>query len=168
MLFAKATLEFCCQMRLLPAIVVSNDWFAGLTAAYARYGAFGSTFDGTTFFHLVHNLEEGYEGKIYPDGRDLGYLHQLPRDLLIDPFAPGGAINASRCALMASHQWGTVSKSYRHDLLEVSPLKSILRRSTQPVAHSNGLRVAARLQQITKAAKNHDDAKLKVQQKYAT
>lgn len=63
-LFAKATLEFFCQERLLPAIVVTNDWFAGLTSAYARYGAFGSTFDGTTFFHLVHNLEEGYEVRL--------------------------------------------------------------------------------------------------------
>lgn len=68
---------------------------------------------------------------------------------------------------MASHQWGTVSKSYRHDLLEGSPLKAILRRCPMPFAHSNGLRVNARMAQLAKAAKNHDEAKLMVQSKYA-
>ncbi len=58
-LMAKASLEFCCQMRILPSIIVTNDWFAGLVPAYAkRSGAFGTTFSGTTFVHLVHNLEE--------------------------------------------------------------------------------------------------------------
>jgi len=165
-LFAKAALEYCCQMRLLPAVIVTNDWFAGLVPAYARYGAFGTTFKGTTFFHLVHNLEEGYEGKIYPDGRDLGYLHQLPRELLIDPFARDGAINASRCALLASDQWGTVSKSYRHDLMQTSPLKSLLSRHPQPFAHSNGIRVGPREKQMAKLAPDYKTAKAMIQQKY--
>src|SRR4051812_42074339 len=57
-LMAKASLELCCQLRLLPMIVVTNDWFTGLAAAYAKKsGAFGTTFEGTVFFHLVHNLE---------------------------------------------------------------------------------------------------------------
>lgn len=62
--------------------MVTNDWFTGLVPgnkifffdfnmiflkAYAKKsGAFGTVFYGTTFFHLVHNLEEvKNERKLY-------------------------------------------------------------------------------------------------------
>lgn len=54
--FSKACLEYCCQRQIIPAICVTNDWFTGLTAAYAKIGHFGETFKGTTFLHICHNL----------------------------------------------------------------------------------------------------------------
>ena len=168
-LMAKASLELCCQLRLLPSIVVTNDWYTGLLPAYGQpSGAFGRTFEGTTFFHLVHNLEKGYEGKIYPQsGEDLAWVHQLPRHIVEDQQAGEGlALNASQCALLTCNQWGTVSKSYRHDLLRVSPLAHLLARFEQPFAHSNGIVLADRLAALAQVAPNHDEAKAMLQRKY--
>ena len=64
--FGKGCLEFLCQRKIIPAVVLTNDWFTGLIPAYAKVGAFGPTFQGTTFFHIVHNLEPTYEGRITP------------------------------------------------------------------------------------------------------
>lgn len=85
--FGKAVLEYCCQRQIIPAVCVTNDWFTGLTAAYAKIGHFGDTFKGTCFLHICHNLQETYEGRIWLDAKDGGLegLHQLPRDWLIDP-----------------------------------------------------------------------------------
>ena len=46
-------------------MVITNDWFTGFVAAYAKIGAFGETFKGTTFLHICHNLQETYEGRIH-------------------------------------------------------------------------------------------------------
>jgi glycosyltransferase involved in cell wall biosynthesis len=54
-------------------------------------------------------------------------LHKLPKDWLIDPAWKGNMINPSRCAIMLSDQWATVSKSYREDLLNSSNLSPLLR-----------------------------------------
>jgi len=153
-LMAKASLEMCCQLRILPSIIISNDWFTGLVPAYAkRSGAFGSTFSGTTFFHLVHNLEEGYEGKIYTDDDDFSYIHQLSRDLIMEPMSHQPCLNASRCALLSCDQWGTVSTSYLNDLMRTSPLASLLRRFPSPFATLNGIRLNERLELLQKIAK---------------
>jgi len=166
-LMAKASLELCCQLRLLPSLIVSNDWFTGLVPAYAkRSGAFGTTFSGTTMFHLVHNLEEGYEGKIYNDDDDLGHIHQLSKDLIMEPAQGTNCLNASRAALLASDQWGTVSLSYRNDLLRVSPLAYLLKRFPAPFANLNGIRLNERLELLKKIAPNHDEAKAILQKKY--
>lgn len=170
-LMAKASLELCCQFRILPGLVISNDWFTGLVPAYGRKSsAFGTTFEGVTFFHLVHNLEEGYEGKIYLDGSDhLGYIHHLPRDIVVDPSCNQLCLNASRCALLSCNQWGTVSKSYCKDLMEglnPSPLRYYLSKFPCPFAHSNGIRVEQRQAQLDLVAKNHTEAKEKLQIKY--
>jgi len=115
-LMAKASLELCCQFRILPAVVVTNDWFTGLVAAYGKASSvFGTVFSGTTFFHIIHNLEQGYEGKIFLNGSDdLGYIHNLPRDLVIDysssQLPHEICLNASRVALLTTDQWGTVSR----------------------------------------------------------
>merc|ERR1712137_181216 len=170
-LMAKASLELCCQLRILPAVIISNDWFTGLVPAYGRKSsAFGTTFEGVTFFHLVHNLEEGYEGKIYLDGSDhLGYIHHLPREIVVDPSCEQLCLNASRCALLSCNQWGTVSKSYCKDLMEginPSPLRHYLAAFPQPFAHSNGVRVDQRLQELQGLATSKADAKAKLQVKY--
>lgn len=64
--FGKASLEFLCQRKIIPSVVVTNDWFTGLIPAYAKIKAFGDIFDGTTFLHIAHNLEESYEGRLFP------------------------------------------------------------------------------------------------------
>lgn len=83
---------------------MTNDWFTGLIPAYAKTGAFGSVFSGTTFIHLIHNLGEGYQGLIYPErpGDMLNYIHQLNNEFLVDPMWDRAIINPSRCALLAS------------------------------------------------------------------
>jgi starch synthase len=167
---AKASLELLCQLGVIPSIVITNDWFTGLVPAYARQtGSFGSSFAGTTFFHLVHNLEEGYEGKIYVDGNDdLGHIHQMRREHIVESFdGRVTVLNSSKCALMACSQWGTVSRSYRDDLLRVSPLQALLRSFSRPFAHLNGIRTAERLQVLeAKGASDHDEAKRRVQETY--
>ncbi|GAM27650.1 hypothetical protein SAMD00019534_108260 [Acytostelium subglobosum LB1] len=166
-LFAKASLELLCQIRLLPSVIVTNDWFCGLVPGYAKAGAFGTTFNGTTFFHLVHNLEEAYQGRIYPDGNDdLNWIHQLHRDLIMDPHSHVPVLNASRCALLTCNNWGTVSKSYLFDLLRTSHLANLLHQFPQAFAHSNGIRVKERRTQLTTLATSRHEAKALLQKKY--
>lgn len=71
-----------------------------------------------------------YEGRCYPkpDEGALHHIHELPDDLLIDPYWTNKVLNPSRCALLCSDQWGTVSQAYRADLLAASPLCGILSR----------------------------------------
>ncbi|KAF2075592.1 hypothetical protein CYY_003097 [Polysphondylium violaceum] len=167
-LFAKASLELLCQIRVLPSVIVTNDWFCGLVPGYAKSGAFGTTFNGTTLFHLVHNLEEAYQGRIYPDGGqdDLNWIHHLHRDLIVDPSCNQLCLNASRCALLTSNNWGTVSKSYLYDLLRTSHLANLLHRFPQAFAHSNGIRVRERKELMEKVSKDHWSAKEELQKKY--
>jgi len=165
-LMAKASLELCCQLRIFPSVIICNDWYTGLIPAYGKKsGAFGKTFAGTTFFYLVHNLEEGYEGKIYPE-TDLGYIHHLPTELVNEGYPARNVINASLSALLCSDQWGTVSLSYRNDLMRVSPMGGLLRSFKQPFAHLNGVRLHERLAILAKVASSHEDAKMKLQKKY--
>lgn len=127
--FAKASLEYLCTEQFIPSVVVTNDWFTGLVPAYAKFGAFGDVFKGTTFLHIFHNLQELYEGRLYPNPADgtLAHIHQLPNYLLVDPGWKNTIINPSRCAILACDQWATVSPSYRNDLLSSSPLAFLLR-----------------------------------------
>ena len=67
-----------------------------------RSGTFGDTFSGSTFFHIVHNLEPTYEGRLFPNPHD-GYLeriHGLPRDYFVDPYWQRFCVNPSRCAIL--------------------------------------------------------------------
>ena len=84
--FGKACLEYCCAREIIPSVCVTNDWFTGFVAAYAK-SCFGATFKGTTFLHICHNLAESYEGRIYPEPRhgNVERIHQLQRDWLVDP-----------------------------------------------------------------------------------
>lgn len=166
-LLAKAALELLCQLRVQPGIIVSNDWYTGLVPAYGRKSnTFGNFFQNTLFFHLIHNVEEGYEGKLYCHG-DPSHIHQLPQYLIEDNSNEyTTCINASRCAVHSCSSWGTVSNSYLEDLLRVSPLANILAKFSSPVAHSNGIRVEQRIQEMQKAAPNRATAKKKLQEKY--
>jgi len=130
--FGKACLEYCCKRTLIPSVCVTNDWFTGLIPGYAKIGAFGDTFKGTTFFHIAHNLEPTYEGRLFPQPNQgaLEYLHQLPREWLCDPRWSQLVINPSRCAIMLSDQWGTVSPSYKQDLINQSPLNDLLKQKS--------------------------------------
>lgn len=140
-LFSKGALELLCNERILPSIIVTNDWFTGLVAAYSKNGCFGKTFEGTTFFHICHNLEASYEGRMYLSDYEGTYehIHRLPNDWLIDPLWSQRIINPSRCAIMMSDQWGTVSNSYKEELLCSSPLAELLRKHKAPFAFPNGI-----------------------------
>ncbi len=99
----------------------------------AAYGKnphfFGDTFKGTTFFHIVHNLERGYEGDIFVAEhlrQRIQGVHGLNPDLVYDFARRRNSFNPSRCALLSCDQWGTVSKTYRLDLMKTSPLRDLL------------------------------------------
>lgn len=64
--FSKASLEVLCYESLKPDIILTNDWFTGLVPAYNKYGHFGDYFKDSKFFHICHNLEPAYEGRLYP------------------------------------------------------------------------------------------------------
>ena len=169
--FNKGALELCCQQKILPSIVLSNDWFTGLLPAYGKNPHFfGETFRGTTFFHIVHNLERGYEGDVYvPDHlrAKLDRIHGLNIDLVYDMARRRSSFNPSRCALLASDQWGTVSKTYRKDLLRTSPLSDLLARFPTAFGFPNGVNVADRTRILHETVgSDHLKAKEKLQQKY--
>ena len=164
-LWGKATLEYLCSVSLIPAVVVTNDWFTGLVPAYAKTGAFGSTFNNTTFLHIVHNLDPSYEGRLYPDRNEGCYesIHGLPTDLFVDPYWTQKVVNPSRCAIKMSDQWATVSNSYRDELLKGSALKALLKEKTQPFAFPNGIPIK---QRKAKLVGTHESAKEILQRKY--
>jgi glycogen synthase len=54
--FGKACLEYLCVRQIIPSVCITNDWFTALIPAYAKVGAFGDVFKGTTFLHICHNL----------------------------------------------------------------------------------------------------------------
>jgi glycogen synthase len=162
---AKASLEVCCQLHLRPSVIVTNDWATGLVPAYAKEGSFGAFFEATTFFHLVHNLNENYEGRIYHNNPEsLSAIHGLPAHYLVDPFWRARCLNPSRCALLCSTAWGTVSQSYREEILRDSPLNALLKRFDNPFAFSNGVPVAVREAVLySEVAPDHISAKAKLQ-----
>jgi len=110
-------------------MIITNDWFCGLIPAYAKKKTFGDAFANTKFFHIVHNLGEDYEGRCFPKPNEgcLENIHQLPVDWLVDPWWTTRIINPSRCAIISTDNWGTVSKSYLTELLETSPMQYLLK-----------------------------------------
>ena len=165
--WGKATLEFLCAISMVPAMVVTNDWFTALVPAYAKTGAFGTTFFPSTFLHILHNLDPAYEGRIYPARNEGLYenVHFLPVHYLVEPSWTQIIVNPSRCALLASDQWATVSVSYKLELLKGSPLKELLKRKKQPFAHANGIPIKQRLARL-KDKGTHETAKAALQNKY--
>ena len=155
-LFAKASLQLLCDLKVVPSIIVTNDWFAGLAAAFARSGQFGDTFKGTRFVHICHNLEVYYEGRIYlTNGEDnFQNIYKFDADWLIDPHWGEKIINPSRCAVMISDQWCTVSNPYKEDLKNNSPLKDILNQKSNPFAFPNGIKIDTRLKILAEKTNN--------------
>ena len=162
-------MEILCHINEIPSLVVTNDWFTGLVPAYVKHGHFGDTFKGTKFFHIVHNLAPTYEGRLYPQPHEgtLEFIHKLPSYLFVDPYWKDVVLNPSRCGILSCDQWGTVSNSYKEDLLKESPLSSILRDHSMPFGFPNGIPKEARLERLNKACGNdHMKAKELIQKKY--
>ena len=167
--FAKASLQLLCDLQTIPSIVLTNDWFTGLTPAYAKNGSFGDTFRGTTFMHICHNLEPTYEGRLYPSPQEgtLEGIYQFDPNWLIDFSWKQRVINPSRCAIMMSDQWATVSNSYRDDLRNSSPLNHFLNQKPRPFSYPNGIFKEKRLKQLNeKCGLSRPECKKYIQQKY--
>ena len=62
-LYAKITLELLCKIKIIPALIVTNDWYSGLLPGYVKNKTFGESFAGTKIFHIAHNLDTNYEGR---------------------------------------------------------------------------------------------------------
>jgi len=93
-------------------------------------------------------------------------IHKLPGDWLVDKSWGKMIVNPSRCAIMQSDQWSTVSKSYREDLLNSSSLAPLLKQAPNPFAFPNGIPIEARIKKLDAAAPDHITAKRMLQQKY--
>ena len=167
--FAKASLQLLCDIKIIPSIILTNDWFTGLTPAYAKNGSFGDTFRGTTFMHICHNLEPTYEGRLYPSPQEgtLQGIYQFDPNWLIDFTWKQRVINPSRCAIMMSDQWATVSNSYKNDLKNSSPLNYFLNQKPHPFSYPNGIFKVKRLKKLNEDCKlTRDECKKYIQQKY--
>lgn len=164
--FAKGALEVLCQLKLTPSVVLTNDWFTALAPAYARR-AFGDAFQGTDFLSVIHNLDEDYQGRLYPtiaEGK-LHHIHELSADdaalhLLVNgswgPYKGTCFIlNASRCALLTADNWATVSKSYREEI-SVRDMQMELRLARAPFAFSNGIPSRNRVESARKKWAEHE------------
>ncbi len=140
--FALAALEACCQLKIFPSIIATNDWMCGFVSAYVKVGKYSGVFDGTKFMHIVHNLDPLYEGRLYPkfEEGDLNWLIQLPSAWYCQYRNNKMVINPSKCALETCDNWGTVSNSYKFDLLKQSPLAHVLWKYPNPFAFPNGVR----------------------------
>lgn len=159
--FNKGVLEWCCTRKVIPSVMVTNDWFTGLIAGYVKAGHFGEAFNQTKFLHICHNLQETYEGRIHPHNHegDLNRIHKLPREWFSDG---GNMINPSKCALLQSDHWSTVSKSYKQELLEGSTLRHILHKKPDGFAFPNGIPIKDRIKRMDAVAPDHISAKRKL------
>lgn len=86
-------------------------------------------------------------------------MHELPRELFSDH---GNMINPSKCALMMTDQWATVSKSYRDELMDTSSLKRILQEYPEPFAFPNGIPIAERVKKMDAICPDHLAAKRRI------
>ena len=165
--FAKASLQVLCDIQIIPSIICTNDWFTGLVAAYARNNSFGETFKGSKFIHICHNLEPSYEGRIYLNNNQGTFenIYQFNKDWIIDFSWDRIVINPSRCAIMLSDQWATVSHSYKNDLKNSSPLKGLLNAKISPFSCPNGISKEKR-QKILNEYPSREECKKYIQKKY--
>jgi starch synthase len=65
-LYARVSLELMCRLKIIPALIVTNDWFTGLLPGYVKNRTYGDTFSGTKIFHIAHNLDPNYEVSLKP------------------------------------------------------------------------------------------------------
>ena len=167
-LMALAPLTYCSVHSISPSIVITNDWPCGLVACYARMFYNTSSLQHASFFHIIHNLDECYEGRIYPEGNDsLNSVHRIPLHLLQDPYWKSNILNPSRCVLLSTDNWGTVSNVYQKDIVHSSALAPLLRRFPQPFSSPNGVSVfEKKIKYASLPTHTHNTAKLYVQRKY--
>lgn len=146
--FSRLPLLILQRLELRDCVLVSNDWTAGLLAAYAKHTELApglrevrACHQDSVFFHIAHNLDKDYEGRIHLGFFESHYpeVHGLPYHLLVNDQWHERILNPSRCALLCSDQWGTVSKTYRADILQLSPLGDLLKKFPQPFGYSNGV-----------------------------
>jgi len=165
---AKGSLQLLCDLKIIPSIILTNDWFTAFTPAYNKSGAFGDTFKGTKFIHICHNLEPTYEGRIYPSKEEgtLEKIYGFESHWVIDTTWKETVINPSRCALMMSDQWATVSNSYKNDLLNTSPLKLLLSEKSNPFSYPNGIFKEKHLKLLNECKLTREECKKYIQQKY--
>lgn len=111
-------------------------------SAYVKCQRYSKVFDGTKFMHICHNLDPLYEGRLYPKVEDgnLNWLIQLPPEWYVEFRNNKTIINPSKCALETCDNWGTVSHSYKVDLLRESPLAGVLWKYPHPFSFPNGIR----------------------------
>ena len=166
--FAKTSLELLKDLNIAPSIIVTNDWITGLVPAYGKDGSFGDFFNHTKFIHLCHNLEPMFEGKLnYSENNDYQNIYKFNKDWLIEPYSQNKMINPSRCAILKSDQWATVSKTYKRHLQLNSPLADILNQKPCPFSYPNGIFTKKELKEIKLlAGKNKEECKEYIQQKY--
>lgn len=67
--------------------VVSNDWPTALVAPYGNGVCCHDCFDGyfkkTKFFHVIHNVEKGYDGELFFDNiQETQSIHGIPREII--------------------------------------------------------------------------------------
>ena len=154
-LMGKASLELLCSIQTIPSVIVTNDWFTGFVPAYGKSDRYKGIFKYCSFLHIIHNLEEGYQGVIQLNNPKENYheIIQLKSDILYDK-NNNKIINPSQTALLCCDQWGTVSKTYRDDLLIKSNLKEILREFPSPFSCSNGIFREKRINEIKNLIKS--------------
>jgi len=168
-LFNLACLHLAQLEDIKPSIVLTNDWYMGLAAAYRKARYFNDYFDNSKFLHIVHNLGDAYQGRIYVNNScDVGhirYLTGLNVDWLIDPYWNDKIFNPSRCAVICSDQWATVSKSYRKEIKQGCSLSPILNNFKEPFAFPNGVRVQDIKARLDKLGE-YKDEKIRLLKKY--
>lgn len=164
--WGKGVLEALHKLRIAPSIIITNDWFTGLTPAYGKQGVYKKFYENTTFLHILHNLDPNNEGRLFTAPLDNYFyeIHELPREILINPHWVREIVNPSRCAIMMSDQWATVSPSYKEEIKNSSPLSDLLNSKPQPFAYSNGICIPKRLQKIQ--GQSHLETKEILQKKY--
>ena len=107
--FAKACLEYCCVKNIKPSIFVTNDWFTGFCGGYIKAGFYGKHFASTKIMHIIHNLEENYDGCI-KSNEDFSNVHGLKREWFS---WHNNDVQMSKGAITCCDQWATVSQSYK-------------------------------------------------------
>lgn len=132
-------------------LFVTHDWPSGLLAALYKSNRFDrfkdikvATFNkNPKFFHIIHNLDQSYEGRIKLNSSSLYFpkIHGLDPKLLINETWNDPILNPSRSLLLTVDQWATVSPSYKKEILSTSPLKDLLSLFPRPFSQSNGVNV---------------------------
>ena len=112
--FGKLTSEVIKLYGFEESLVVTNDWTGGLVAKHCR-----SLMPGVKFVHIVHNLDEGYQGITYVPRDQAERVMNMTglKDEELEYQDTVVRINPSLVALQKSDSWGTVSRTYLRSLL---------------------------------------------------